>query len=177
MVTLTLRELDHSYLPINDAQIVVFDSREDFGIFKQNFVRMGEVVYMYGDVADSLEAALQEGGYITLERDESENAITLCLDSEDLPLYEGMLWCYEHEWTPQIDPSYFPFQSWRYYQIARDQGWCKTEDVELHDIGRRLEFIYHIVEFNGKIFKVTWVKQGNDICLHEYSSHEHEEER
>ena len=167
MVTLTLRNLEHSCLPIEETQIIVFDSREDFGMFQQNFVRLGEVVYMYGDISDSLDKALEEG-YITLKPDDSEKAIPICLDSENVQLYEGTLWCYEHEWTPRIDPSYFPFQSWEYYQIAIEQVWCKTNEVKLSGIDDSLQFLYHVVEFNGKTFKVVWAGQGNDIYLHEY---------
>lgn len=179
--TLVLQELDYCNLPLDGTNVVYFDSSTSFGMFEQHYTQMGKVVYMHGDIADTLEDALAVGGYISLARNDLEGdgnlAINICIDGENTTLLQGCLWMYEHDYLPVIDPHYFPFQDWEYYQIALEQGWCKIlkEFSETHQMEQQgntvnVTWVYHTVGFNGAVFNVEWISyESATPHLHGYT--------
>lgn len=183
--TLTLKELDYDCLPIEGTNIVFFDSSSSFGMFEQHFTQQGEVVYLYGDIADTLEEALNAGGYISIARDDLEGinelAIPVCIGGENATLLQGCLWMYEHDYLPVLDEHYFPFQDQQYYEIALKEGWCESVEkrIEEHELKEKMgstfiTWIYETVMFNGGTFNVQWVSYsgGEEYHLHGYTFQE-----
>ena len=182
--TLVLQELDYDNIPLDGTNVVYFDSSTSFGMFEQHYTQMGKVVYMHGDIADTLEDALAVGGYISLARNDLEGdgnlAINICIDGENTTLLQGCLWMYEHEYLPILDPHYFPFQDWEYYQIAIREGWCKvcketSETQQMNQRGDQTEvtWMYHAVAFKGVLFNIEWIAYGSSTPhLHGYTTGE-----
>jgi hypothetical protein len=162
--TLELQELSLYNLPIDGTHITFFDSSSSFGMFEEHFTRGGEVGYMYGDIAETLEEALKKGGFISLQDDDNELAIPLSCDG--YYLQEGRLWLYDHNYYPVLDKNHFPFQTWRYYEIALFEGWCELLGIMENGYGRAVTET-HNVKFNDRIFYVVWnVVDGDNRYLH-----------
>jgi hypothetical protein len=166
MKTLTLHELSLDDIPEDGLPIIFFSSTSSFGMFEQHYTKQGIAEYMYGDIADSLEEAIQLGGFVCLSRKHEDDDLAIPLMVEDTYPYEGCLWMYEHEYYPVLDPDHFPFQDWCYYKWAEkndliDVVETGTDRVEHSDYGSLL-FVDHSVVYNGKEFTVCWTKRTDE---------------
>jgi hypothetical protein len=166
MKTLTLHELSLQDMPEDGLPIIFFTSTSSFGMFEQHLTKQGNAEYMYGDIADSLEEAIQLGGFICLSRSHEDDELAIPLLVDDTYLYEGCLWMYEHEYYPVLDPDHFPFQDWYYYKWAEKNGLIDvvcidSERVEHPDHGILL-FVDHRVLYNDKEWVVCWTKRTGE---------------
>ena len=155
--TIELQELSLDNLPIEGTYITFFDSSCSFGMFEQHFTRTGEVIYLYGDIASTLQEALNKSGFISLQDDDNELAIPVMC--EEHYLREGCLWVYDHNYFTVLDKNHFPFQTWQYYEIALKEGWCKMVGNTGEDYGKFAKET-HTVEYNGRTFYVEWIVTG-----------------
>ena len=147
-------------LPKDSARIFIFDKKTSLGMFDQHFAVQGEIQYLYGDIADTLDDALAKGGYVSLRPDDGEYAIPVSVEGREI--YEGIKWLYEHEYYPILDEDHFPFQTWEYLQLAIGQ-WCVLLREERKTMTFKediIEFVYQDIKFNGKIFKTEWANHG-----------------
>jgi hypothetical protein len=162
--TLELQELSLYNLPIDGTHITFFDSSSSFGMFEQHYTLSGEVEYLYGDIAESLEEALKMGGVVVLG-DTQEDDMTIPITCGDHYLTEGTLWMYDHNYYPVLDKAHFPFQTQQYYEIAIREGWCKVINVD--SVGYEFHTNEgHMVEFNDRLFEVEWIYRDGDKCAH-----------
>ena len=176
MRTLQLREIGvDDHLPIDESNVVFFDSSTTFGMFEQHYTKSGTVQYMYGDIADSLAEALELGGYVNVDH-HTDDELSIPIEVDDSRLMKGTLWMYEHEYYPVLDTDFFPFQSWTYWTIAIKQDWLrawlyKMDTHQMKDGGYVVDAIWRVyqVKFNERWFKVTWITVGNHTHLHGYS--------
>jgi hypothetical protein len=127
-------------------------------------------MYLYGDIADTLEEALEKGAVIVTDetKDDFDDDMAIPIQVGDSYITEGCLWLYEHEYYPVLDTEYFPFQEKKYWDMAIDKGWmnvvsCKTEEaikreevILFHNYEEVILFHNYAVEFNGNTFEVTW---------------------
>ena len=183
MKTLRIYEIGVDELPVEGSCILVFDSRNSFNMFDQHYALEGEVVYMYGDIAngdgwcETLEEALEAGGYIETnpyDIEDGTRAITIDVDAgqRSVSLVNGSLWMYAHEYYMTI-ANVFPFQEWSEYQIAKEQGWIKeveyVRDDEVEMQGQMIRFDKSVVEMNGKRYSLKWaVRDGANHNLMEW---------
>lgn len=177
MKTLTLHELSLEDRPEDGLPIIYFDSQSSFGMFEQHYTKQGVAEYMYGDIADSLEEALEKGGYICLtwKGVDEEDDYMIPLMCGDTYLREGCLWMYEHEYYPVLDPDHFPFQDWYYYNWGLDNKHFNivdrvTEEAN-HPAEGRLQFLTDQVSYNGKGIEVQWIQyEGKEPHMIRYMS-------
>jgi len=122
--TLTLYEVGINPLPINSTEILVFTTHSSFGIFEGTGSNEGEVCYMYGDIADSLDEALSLGGYISTSEENTdweEGSMAIIIEVASHSLVDDMMWMYCHEYYDKV-AGMFPFQDKTYWDIAIDKG-------------------------------------------------------
>tara|TARA_B100002019_G_C21253597_1_gene592590 strand:- start:1550 stop:2167 length:618 start_codon:yes stop_codon:yes gene_type:complete len=168
MRTLKLYEIGVDPLPIDETQIAFFDKQSSFGMFDKHFSQEGTVSYLFGDIdnASTLEEAIEKGGFVSFSLDdENEDEVDyeklIPIMCEETQLLEGFLWCYVHEYLATLDPESFPFQDYKYFQIAHQQNWLNLLDYETVTIGDPNSpdsFDQHIqlVAFNNCHFLISW---------------------
>lgn len=190
MIELNVYEVGIDDLPVDGSEIVYFDSTTSYGMFEQYYSVEGPVEYFYGDFADSLEEALEKGYEITIDDDlynEDGEPIKIDLRCKDRIISRNDKWMYVHEYYPKIGSITFPFQTQEYFEVAIKQGWIELKSREIpvidytkfenydpirHKSFEGIKFIYDEVEFNGKLFKVTWTTGRNDS---EHNFHDYKE--
>jgi len=175
MRTLTLYEVGVDPLPKDGTEILVFSKHSSFGMFESHSSNEGEVCYMYGDIADSLDEALSLGGYVSTsisDVDHNESSMAISIEAASQSLVDGVLWMYCHEYYDKV-AEMFPFQTKNYWDVAIDEGWLEIKNYELDEYsaipnGEEIKFDKYTVTFRGNIFKVVWCvrKSGSKEFSH-----------
>ena len=153
---LKLYTLSEDTLPVDGSTIAYFHQRRDWDVQLTSQLKYGEVLYMYGDIADSLEEAIAKGGYIAIDGQDDDLAINIQLDN-DVWIRRGCIWCYDHELYAITNPMLFPFQTIPALRVADQQGWCKILNSYDATPGR-LPFVVTMfeVEYLGVVFKLKF---------------------
>ena len=147
MKRINVYEVGVDPLPVEGSTISIIDSQSSMGMFEKHFQVEGQVEYITDE--DREEYGLED--------------VVFCLDTGH-EIKDGCKWLYPHEYLPIISDITFPFQDWKYYQIAVSQGWCKqvaiddSEDWFTAPDGTQVRWFHTYVTCNGYEHKVTWVK-------------------
>jgi hypothetical protein len=178
MKSLNFYEIGVDSLPIDGTQITIFDKQSQFGMFENHFERHGKVEYLYGDIADSLEEALDKGGWINtdINKQDLDDNLLIPLSLEGGELFDGIMWVYEHEYMAVLDDHFFPFQDPEYWDIAFEHGWMEfiSKRIDVVKDGEpgclkgweETHWQYYTVEFNDKTFEVLWISNSSDKLGH-----------
>tara|TARA_B100000700_G_scaffold131064_1_gene146626 strand:+ start:9200 stop:9808 length:609 start_codon:yes stop_codon:yes gene_type:complete len=169
MRTLKIFELGVDELPVEGSHIIYFNQNTSFGMFEENYSKQGKVNYLYGDIegAENLQDALSKGGFIHLSEEypdnEEEYELVIPLECNEDYLTKGMLWTYDHEYLPVLNPEMFPFQDFEYFSSGIEKEWLEV--LKSNFTGRdknNFNFplpdkLEHIVRFNNKLFYIVWL--------------------
>lgn len=176
--TLTLHTFDSDDYPIEGTYVHFFDSKTSFGMFEQHYTRQGIVSYLsHEDSALFGSEILESEGYISVDpnNDESEKSVFVEVDGEYLS--EGTVWIYDHEYTPVLDETFFPFQDYSYYEVAQREGWITVSSIDeisynvdgkSNEVPSPWVWQTHIVHWGKKTFKLRWILDRTSSRFHDY---------
>lgn len=175
MKHLSVYEIGVDPLPVEGSEVFLITSNCSFGMFEDIGSQEGEVVYMHGDIADTLEEAIKLGGYITTKwediRDWDGESLSISIEVEGVgTMTDGDKWMYVHEYLSTVS-DLFPFQSWSSYTIALREGWIEEvsyakDDTEFDTPRGDIRFDESVVLYDGKTYHLTWCGVGDHKTLH-----------